>query len=138
MIRVVIDTNVVVSAALVRHGYPAAVLDLVVSGAIVPYVSTAILAEYAEVLARPRIKKGAERAGEITDAIGAAGILVEPTRKLAVCSDADDNVFVECAAEIGADFLITGNVADFPARYGVTRIAAPREFVEMWREMVKA
>jgi len=138
VIRVVIDTNVVVSATLVRHGYPAAILDLVVSGAIAPDVSIPILAEYREVLARPRIMKSAAGAREIVAAIKAGGLVVEPFEKLTVCADPDDDIFVECAVQSGADFLITGNVRDFPSSYGHTRIVTPREFVELWREMVKA
>ena len=52
MIRAVIDTNVVVSAALVGHGFPAAVLDLVFEGDLVPCVSAAVLAKYDDVLSQ--------------------------------------------------------------------------------------
>ena len=62
MIRAVIDTNVVVSAALVAHGFPAVVLDLVFAGDLVPCVSAAVLAEYDDVLSRPRIRVNLETA----------------------------------------------------------------------------
>ncbi len=56
MIRVVIDTNVVVSANLSDEGLPASVLDLAANKKILMVVSEPILAEYAEVLRRPRLK----------------------------------------------------------------------------------
>jgi putative PIN family toxin of toxin-antitoxin system len=56
MIRVVIDTNVVVSAALSDEGNPAGVLDLAMTSHIAMLVSAEILAEYEGVLRRPRFK----------------------------------------------------------------------------------
>ena len=56
MIRVVIDTNVVVSANLVDEGPSAAVLSLAIDKKIRMFVSAAVLAEYKEVLHRPRLK----------------------------------------------------------------------------------
>lgn len=56
MIRVVIDTNVVVSANLVDEGPSAAILSLAIKKKIQMFVSEAILAEYDEMLHRPRLK----------------------------------------------------------------------------------
>ncbi|PYV41490.1 MAG: hypothetical protein DMG06_16930 [Acidobacteria bacterium] len=41
-------------------------------------------------------------------------MLVKPTLKLTITSDPDDNMFLECAQEAGADFLVTGNKRHFP------------------------
>ncbi len=44
--------------------------------------------------------------------------------------DPADNVFLECALESGADFLITGNIQHFPDRkFHRTSILTPAEFV---------
>jgi len=56
MMRVVLDTNVIVSALLVPSGTQAAVLLLALEGRVALYVSPAMLTEYAEVLRRPRFK----------------------------------------------------------------------------------
>ena len=56
MIRVVIDTNVVVSAALNDEGLPSAVLSLAIGQRIRMFVSPAVLVEYENVLNRPRMK----------------------------------------------------------------------------------
>ncbi len=58
MIRIVVDTNVVVSGALADEGLPASILDLAANRKVLMVVSPDILAEYAEVLRRPRFKLG--------------------------------------------------------------------------------
>ena len=135
MIRAVIDTNVVVSAALVGHGFPAAVLDLVFAGDLVPCVSAAVLAEYDDALSRPRIRVKASRAQAIRETIATVAILVEPKVPLSVCSDPDDNAIMECAVEAHADFVITGNTRDFPPEHQGVIVVTPRQFIEMWRKV---
>jgi putative PIN family toxin of toxin-antitoxin system len=55
MIRVVIDTNVLVSALLTSGGLPEAVIDLAISGEVQWFASESVLAEYEDVLKRPRL-----------------------------------------------------------------------------------
>jgi predicted nucleic acid-binding protein len=55
MIRVVIDTNILVSALLTSGGLPEAVIDLAISGEVQWFASESVLAEYEEVLKRPRL-----------------------------------------------------------------------------------
>lgn len=57
MIRVVLDTNIVVSALLQPLGPPAHVLMLALSGSIQLCVSGSIYAEYEEVISRPRFER---------------------------------------------------------------------------------
>lgn len=59
MTKVVIDTNIVVSADLVDKGPSAAILALATNGKVL--ISLPILAEYEEVLRRPRFKFRPER-----------------------------------------------------------------------------
>lgn len=56
MIRVVLDTNVVVSSALTDEGLPSAIFDLAMDTKILTVVSAEILAEYEKVLNFPRLK----------------------------------------------------------------------------------
>lgn len=55
MIRVVLDTNIVVFAVLRPGGLPEGVFNLAVGGAIQLCISEAVLAEYADVLSRARL-----------------------------------------------------------------------------------
>lgn len=60
MIRVVMDTNVLVSALLQPMGLPATVLMLALSGRIQLCVSDPVLAEYEDVIRRPHLKRSLE------------------------------------------------------------------------------
>jgi putative PIN family toxin of toxin-antitoxin system len=131
MIRVVIDTNVVVSAALVDEGIPASILDLAANKLILMIVSANILAEYEEVLHRPRLKLSPARAGRMIAVIRKTSKLVQPSRTLAISRDESDNRFYECAEAGAADYLITGNTQHFPVHHKNTKIVTPREFIEL-------
>ncbi len=130
MIRVVVDTNVVVSAALSENGFPASILDLVANKRIMMYVSTEVLEEYEEVLRRPRLKLSVERIENAMGLIRSTSRIVRPKRKLELAADLDDNLFYECADAAKAHFLITGNIKHFPAGHESTEIVTPRQFME--------
>ena len=130
-LKVVLDTNVVVSAHLSGEGYPSFVADLCLSSRLQWFVSPEILREYAEVLRRKRLRIDPKLADASLRLIQKQAKLVEPRQRLAVCTDPDDDRFLECAKEAGADYLITGNKRHFPARFGKTRVVAPRELIEI-------
>lgn len=44
--------------------------------------------------------------------------------------DPDDDIFLECAQEADASYLVTGNTGDFPAKWGETQIVTPRRFLD--------
>src|SRR5277367_3487913 len=102
MIRVVIDTNVVISAVLRSGGLPEAVFNLAVDRRVQLYVSDAILAEYEDVLRRPRLDIHPDKVTLALTRIGEAAISVAPTERVTACSDPDDNIFLECAAPRGS------------------------------------
>jgi putative PIN family toxin of toxin-antitoxin system len=78
MIRVVIDTNVVVSAALNDDSLPAAVLSLAIHKNILMFVSSPILAEYEKELSRPHLKLPSERVKSLLAEIHASAKVVLP------------------------------------------------------------
>jgi putative PIN family toxin of toxin-antitoxin system len=129
--KVVIDTNVVVSANLSDEGLPAAVLDLAASKTILMFVSPAILAEYEAVLRRPHLSLSPAAVARSMAAIRNISRLVKPTRRLAAAADETDNRFLECAISAGADYIITGNARHFPERFESIRIVTPREFLDL-------
>ena len=81
MIRVVIDTNVVVSANLRDEGLPAAILDLAANRRILMCVSETVLAEYKEMLNCPRPKLPRQRIARSLAVILKTSLLVKPTRR---------------------------------------------------------
>jgi putative PIN family toxin of toxin-antitoxin system len=135
MIRVVLDTNVIVSAYLNQNGVPFLILKLALARAIQPYVSEPILAEYGELLRRKSYPLDRRRARLLLNAIRGACILVTPQPGSSLTNDPDDTKFLECAQAAKADYLVTGNMSHFPTgRWKYTRIVTPREFIEIWAE----
>jgi len=130
MIRVVLDTNTIVSAQLKPAGLEATVLLLGLRGAVALFVSPPILAEYQRVLYKPKLKFNPRRAEAVLLDIGAASRLVHPTGVLTVASHEPDNRFLECVQAAGADYLVTGNKKHFPKHWGAAKIVSAREFID--------
>jgi uncharacterized protein len=130
-LRLVIDTNVLVSAALKPVGLQRTTLLLATTKPAHLYVSQLIMDEYEDVLSRPElhIRKGLRL--QLLQLIKNNGHVVTPSRRLDVCSDPDDNVFLECADKAGADYLITGNQRHFPKFWKKTKIITSREFISV-------
>jgi putative PIN family toxin of toxin-antitoxin system len=128
-LRLVIDTNVVISAALKPEGLQRTTFLLAITKPARLYVSQPILEEYAEVLSRPefKIRKGLRQ--QLLQLIKNRGNLVVPSRRLEVSGDADDNRFLECADAARADYLVTGSLRHFPRFWKKTKIITPREFI---------
>ena len=78
MIRVVIDTNILVSALLQPQGLPAAVLMRALSGKVRLCVSDAVFAEYDEVIRRPRFKQSPDVIEGTLQSIRKRGYWVKP------------------------------------------------------------
>ena len=131
MIKVVIDTNVVVSANLVDAGPSAAIFHLATNKKILMCISPAVLAEYEKVLRRPRLKLDPAKIADALTLIRSTSRLVNPTTTLKISGDESDNRFYECADEASADYLITGNTQDFSKDHGPTKIITPRDFIDM-------
>ena len=137
MSRVVLDTNIIVSAMLVPSGTQAAVLLLALRGDIALYVSSPVLAEYAEVLRRPRFKLQPLQVETVMASIRRVAHLIEPAQTLSISTHESDNRFLECAAAAEADYLVTGNARHFPQTYDRTRIVTGRRFLDILAESEK-
>ena len=129
MIRIVSDTNIAVSAAIKPKGAEAQVLDAVADGRLLLCVSEAILAEYEEVLRRPKLRLDPERVRRVLDLVRSGSLLVRPVETLAVSPDEPDNRFLECADAAKADYLVTGNLRHFPRAWKTTRVVTARELI---------
>jgi uncharacterized protein len=127
---VVPDTNVVVSAHLRPDGLERFVLDLALAGAIKLYMSREILEEYNGVLQRAKFGISTALVASSLDLIRKAAKFVRPKQTLSIASDSDDNKFLECAEETGADYLVTGNKRHFPKAWGRTHVVSARELLE--------
>lgn len=130
-LRLVLDTNVLVSAALKPEGLQRTTLLLATTKPSRFYVSGLILEEYAEVLSRPElmIRRGLRL--QLLQLIKNRSQMIIPSRRLDVTSDPDDNIFIECADAARADYLITGNQKHFPAFWKSTKIITARDFINL-------
>jgi|SRR5580658_3031078 putative PIN family toxin of toxin-antitoxin system len=129
MIRAVLDANVVVSALLNPVGPMASILNLAALRRFRCYVSGPILDEYGEVLGRAYLRLNERTTFRSMERLRRSAVLVEPRRQVQVCVDAEDNKFLECALEARADYVVTGNVRHFPARFQDIRVVLPRQFL---------
>ena len=128
-LRLVLDTNVVISAAIKPVGLQRTVLTVALTKPARVYVSEPILEEYREVLSRPELRIGKGLRQQLLQLIKNRSYSVIPARRIEITSDPDDNAFLECADKAGADYLITGNSKHFPKFWKKTKIITPREFI---------
>jgi putative PIN family toxin of toxin-antitoxin system len=131
--KVVLDTNVIVSAILTARGVCAQILDMLTEGVFGIYVDDRILAEYDSVLRRPQFHLILDDAAEVMEWIRSVAEPVGALPLPAELPDAGDMPFLEVAASAGA-ILVTGNTRHYPKRrrVGVT-VLTPREFLELLR-----
>lgn len=112
--RVVLDTNVVVSAHIAPAGSPGEVLTRWMRREFELIVSAAILVEYEQVLRRPHIVARHQMSeADLTDVIDDfrdVATLVQVTSRLnVVAADPTDDMFVECAVDGDAAYIVTGS-----------------------------
>jgi putative PIN family toxin of toxin-antitoxin system len=137
MQKIVVDTNVIVSS-LIQRSYPHRIInELFIEDKFRLCVSEALMAEYYEVLSRPKFARFYDffaRAEVLLVDIERNAFLFHPTVKLDLISDQADNRILELAHTCEAEFIITGNTSDFTfPDYKQTKIVTPREYWENHR-----
>ena len=130
-LRLVIDTNVVISAAIKPAGLQRTVLLLAMTKPARWYVSRPVLEEYRNVFARKELKIRKGLQSQLLQLIRNRSRLISATRRIEAALDPDDDIFLECADAAGADYLITGNQKHFPKFWKKTKVITPREFVTL-------
>ena len=134
MQRIIIDTNVFVSA-LIQHSYPFYIVDSLFSKKEIQLcISDELFEEYYEVLNREKFSRFPEflaLAQVLLAEIERRANKYYPTIKLDIIRDVDDNKLLELAETCNADYLITGNSNDFTMQeYKTTKIMTPKEYWE--------
>jgi putative PIN family toxin of toxin-antitoxin system len=136
MQKIVIDTNVFVSA-LIQRSYPYFIVrELFSNNDIELCISDELLEEYYDVLNREKFSNYQDfsaKAQTLLADIQKRAIKYFPAGKLKIINDIDDNKLLELAETSNANFLITGNTNDFTMKeYKETKIVTPKEFWEMY------
>ena len=132
MHKLILDTNIIVSA-LISNSFPTQILyELVLTKAVDTCLSDEIFAEYIEVLARDKFVKFLNfksKADVVLNKLRETAIYYTSNRRIEILSDLSDNKFLEVAAASSADYLITGNNLDFTiTEFEYTRIVSPKEY----------
>jgi putative PIN family toxin of toxin-antitoxin system len=131
-LRIVLDTNILISAALKPLGRQALVVNLVAFRAVELCVSEAILAEYREVFSRPKFAHlNLDEVSRLLALLEREATMVAPTERLAISAHDSDNRFYECADAAGADYIVTGNSKHFTKSHKNTRIITGRQLLEL-------
>lgn len=131
--RVVLDTNVVVSAALTPQGISAEIFEMLIQGAIENFTSDEIMEEIRDVLRRPKFNKVDKNYLQyIIENFEKLSRKINPEIKIdAIKEDPDDNKFLEVAVSEKTDYIISGDghIKTLKEFYGI-RIVSPSEFLE--------
>ena len=129
MINIVLDTNIIVSAALSSEGNPAKIIKLVaVNDSMQIYYSRAILDEYKKVLSYERLKLSDEKQTRAVNLIEKNGVCVQPETSDIPLPDESDRIFYDTAKAVNA-YLVTGNLKHYPEE---SQIVSPARFVEIF------
>ncbi|MDR1454006.1 MAG: putative toxin-antitoxin system toxin component, PIN family [Candidatus Margulisbacteria bacterium] len=124
--KIVLDTNVIVSALINPNGAPARVLALVLSGKVILLYDNRVLAEYETVLRRIEFDFPQAAIADLLAYLNSAGEFVNAEPQKAKLPDETDRKFYEIYKSGAADYLVTGNLKHFPQE---KRIVAPRDYL---------
>ena len=140
MLRVVLDTNVIVSMLIGKSGTLNKIYQALEKGIFDIVISDEILEEYRQVLSRDVIRRYTKLSLDeinafLSDLYKESIKIPQPNTMKVVKKDKSDDKFVSCALEGKAHFLVTGNVKHFQELYGNyegCKICTPSEF---WQDI---
>jgi len=126
--RVVLDTNVLVSGLLSPGGPPGSIISAVLDGAIIVLVDNRIMFEYEDVLRRSKFGFDSRDVRAFLDFFQHESEFVTAKPFSTTLADPADLPFFEVATTAAADYLITGNTKHFPEE---PWILSPRQFLRI-------
>ena len=127
--KIVLDTNVIISGVLNPQGLPSQIINLLLNGKITVLYDNRILNEYSEVLRRKKFNFRPSWIEPFLEYIRAEGIFItaEPIKER--FEDEDDKMFYEVAITGKAKYVVTGNKEHFPHE---ELIKSPKEFIDIY------
>jgi uncharacterized protein len=132
MIRIVLDTSVLVSAVTSPTGPNAQLFDFIAMKQIRPYVSEAMLEEYSRVFEYDRLRHlDKRRVARLRNVLERTAVTVKSGGWLKISDHEDDNRIYECAAAASADYIVTENTRHFKKPYKTTRILNARQLLRL-------
>jgi len=129
--KLIIDCNVLISAGIKDGLYRVLLRETLQKGKI--YLSREVILEYLLVSRRDKFKAHQSYLEKFIELLALAAYIVEPTSSPFDLPDSSDKKYLDLAESVRADFLITGNLGDFPEKkYGRTEVLSPRSFIDMF------
>jgi putative PIN family toxin of toxin-antitoxin system len=127
--KIVLDTNVIVSALINSNGIPGRILALVLNGKLKIVYDNRIIFEYIDVLSRKDFGFNEKIINDVIDYFRSDGEFINSEYINIKFIDDTDKKFYEVFKSGEAECLITGNIKHFPKENG---IIMPKEFVEKY------
>jgi len=128
MTKIVLDTNILVSALWTPAGNASNIVNLIFANRIIPCYDQRILNEYRAVLSRPRLSFPSGQVDELLSEIISRGLSVTILPSAVVMPDESDRKFYDIAKYCNA-YLITGNVRHYPEE---SMIITPARFLDVF------
>ncbi len=135
--KVVLDTNVLVSGLLSPYGPPGEIVRMVSSRALYLCFDARIISEYAEVLARPKFPFSRDAVEALLNQIQSNGTVVAAQPLARRLTDPHDEAFLEVAVTGKVEMLITGNLKHYPSDFQQVKIVSPADFLNFYRKNMK-
>jgi putative PIN family toxin of toxin-antitoxin system len=137
--KIVLDTNVLVSGLLTPFGPSGEIVRMLFSGEFILHIDARILSEYQDVLNRPKFKFNKGHIDLLLDFIKQYGQFVSSSPLQNRLPDPDDEPFLEVAIAGNVKALIIGNSVHYPnsLRKGIN-VVSPAEFIETYRKIEKS
>ena len=133
-IRVVLDTNVLVSAFIKYGGNEWRILRKAILGEIILITSDEIIEEFESVISRPKFGYSKERVNEMKNFITSASRTVVPDERFNIVKDdPSDNKIIECGVAGNVNYIISGNkhLINLKEFRGI-KIVKGKEFIDVW------
>ena len=133
--KVVLDTNVLVSGLLKMHSNAGTILRMVAGGLVQLVYDARIIDEYQEVLYRPKFGFNTKMVEALILQIESEGILVTAEPLSLSLPDPDDEAFLEVALACPDTVIVTGNNKHFPLELcEPVMVLTPAQFVSLWKK----
>lgn len=109
MLRIVLDTNVMISA-IIRNGKPRKLFKLGINGKYRILMSREILDEFSEVLQRPKFKTTVDEVTNIVSALvkSSENVTIKSNLKV-IAGDPDDDIMINTAYDGKVDYIVSGD-----------------------------
>jgi uncharacterized protein len=131
--KLVIDTNIVISTLIAKHGDPAKIFKKIISGEVKNYTSKEIIEEIIDVLNRKEITKRTllKDRQHILEQYLLYSEPIKPKKKFDIVEDKKDNKFIDAAKEAKAKYIISGDKLVLKVKeFQGIKIIRAKEYVE--------